>query len=246
MAPSCRNVATDAIAFMADLDRRFQLASGLRDRRDYSIFYSRLQPARVMVLGIKPGGRRDGTHQMASQTFYEDWAHEYVDMDYRIAAIMRPTLMRALRATTAEQLRGVPKSNCFFQRTVGTDDFTSAEIRAQAALCAPFVEDMLRFVKPEALILEGAGARDILVRHQCRDIRENEASRVVGMRRGALNTFFRRESAFMPILGRRVDLLTLGHPSQFGHLPDWQRAVDALANALGPGFLPPFGAGASL
>ena len=39
MAPSDKNVATDAIAFMADLDRRFQLASGLTDRRNYSIFY---------------------------------------------------------------------------------------------------------------------------------------------------------------------------------------------------------------
>ena len=50
----------DAIAFMTDLDARFQRASGLSDRRFYSIFYSRLCRSAVMVIGIKPGGRTDG------------------------------------------------------------------------------------------------------------------------------------------------------------------------------------------
>lgn len=57
-----------AIEFMRDLDRRFREVSGLTDRRDYSIFYSRLQRARVMVIGIKPGGRRDRSHQLANQS----------------------------------------------------------------------------------------------------------------------------------------------------------------------------------
>ena len=227
----------DSAKAMSDLDARFQKESGLSDRRDYSIFYSRLIPSRVMVIGIKPGGQRDGTHQLASQTFYEDNAHEYVDMNYRIAAVMRPSLMRALGATHEDQLRGVPKTNCFFHRAVGTDDFSTAELRANAALCAPFLAEMIAIVNPEVLILEGAGARDLILRHQCQNVREDVEQRIVGPRRGTINTFFRRETAWLKPLGRDVTLLTLGHPSQFGHLPTWQDAVEALRSNLGPAFL---------
>lgn len=223
--------------FMHDLDARFQAVSGLSDRRDYSIFYSRVVPSRVMVIGIKPGGRRDGSHQLASQTFYEDDAHEYVDMDYRIAAVMRPALMYAFEAVSADQLRGIPKTNCFFQRAVGTDDFSSTELRQNAALCAPFLGEMIAAVSPDVLIMEGVGARDLILRHQCRDVREDVDQRIVGERRGALNTFFRRETAWMSVLNRRVTILTLGHPSQFGHLPTWSKVVAALRNNLGPQFL---------
>lgn len=192
-----------------------------------------------MVIGIKPGGRRDGSHQLASQSFYEDGSHEYVDMDYRIAAVMRPALMQALGATSAEQLRAIPKTNCFFQRAVGTDDFSTAELRQNAAQCAPFVAEMIGFVQPDVLILEGAGARDLIVRHQCADVREETPQRVTGLRRGATNTFFRRETAFLKVLGREVQLLTLGHPSQFGHLPTWPAAIASMQANLGPSFLTP-------
>jgi uracil-DNA glycosylase len=224
-------------AFMRDLDERFQVASGLSDRRNYSIFYSRLLASRIMVIGIKPGGRRDGSHQLASQTFYEDNAHEYVDMDYRIAAVMRSALMDALGATDPNQLRAVPKTNCFFHRAVGTDDFSPAELRANAKLCAPFLTEMIAAVNPDVLVLEGSGARDLIVRHQCREVHEDIEQRVVGERRGAMNIFFRRETAWLNVLGREVTLLTLGHPSQFGHLPTWRKAVEALRANLGPAFL---------
>lgn len=140
-------------------------------------------------------------------------------MNDRIAAVMRPALMQALGATSAQQLRRIPKTNCFFQRAVGTDDFTSAEIREHAALCAPFLAEMIEYVRPDVLILEGAGARDLVVRHQCKNVREVVDQRVTGLRRGAINTFFRRETALLPTLGREVQLLTLGHPSQFDICP---------------------------
>lgn len=232
---------SEQIEFMADVDRRFRAVSGLSDRRDYSIFYSRLQPARVMVIGIKPGGRTDGSHQLASQGFYEDWSHEYVDMDYRIAAVMRPALMEALGAVSAEGLRGVPKTNTFFHRAVGTDDFTAAELAQNVRQCAPFLADMLAFVGPDVLVLEGAAARDHVVRHHCSNIEVDEHSTVFGLRRGAKNRFFRKETAFVGPVDRRITLLTLGHPSQFGHLQTWSEAVKALKRNLGPEYLPRWG-----
>jgi len=44
-------------------------------------------------------------------------------------------------------------------------------------------------------------------------------------------------------VGQPVDLLTLGHPSQFGHLPAWNEAVAALQRNLGPSYLTPWQAG---
>lgn len=232
-----------SIEFMEDLDRRFRVASGLEDRRYYSIFYSRVQPSRVMVIGIKPGGRTDGSHQLASQTFYEDWSHEYVDMNYRIAAVMRPALMQALGAKSEDDLRSVPKTNTFFQRAVGTDDFTSAELAKNAAMCAPFLAELIAYVQPQAIILEGAGARDNLVRHQCSAVEEFPHETVFGMRRGTESRFFRRERATLHPVGHTVELLTLGHPSHFGHLPEWKLAVTALQRNLGPSYLVPPPAG---
>lgn len=228
-----------SIEFMKGLDHRFQLASGLQDRRYYSIFYSRVQPSRVIVIGIKPGGRTDGSHQLASQSFYEDWEHEYVDMNYRIAEVMRPALMQALEAKSKDELRRVPKTNTFFQRAVGTDDFTGAELSRNAAMCAPFLAEILAYVRPQTIILEGAGARDNLVRYQCRAVEEISDETVLGMRRGAENRFFRKERAMLLPVGRSVDLLTLGHPSQFGHLPAWKEAVAALHKNLGASYLTP-------
>jgi hypothetical protein len=51
-------MAMESISWMADLDRRFRNASGLSDRCDYRMFHPRLQPARIMVLDIKPAARR--------------------------------------------------------------------------------------------------------------------------------------------------------------------------------------------
>lgn len=236
------NISTEpGLTFMRDLERRFRATSGLIDRRDYSIFYSRLQPAPIFVIGINPGGPRDGTHQLASQSFYEDWSHEYVDMNYKIASVMRSALMTALEASVADQLRGVPKSNCFFQRAVGTEKLRPDEIRANATQCAPFLGEMLFFVQPEVLILEGAGARKLIMRHHVINVREDPSQRVTGLRWGAINTFFRREKAFAPVLGREVVLLTLGHPSRFGNLPAWPETVAALRANLGASFLPAYG-----
>ena len=229
-----------SLEFMADIDRRFRVISGLTDRRDYSIFYSRLQPARMIVIGIKPGGSRDGTHELASHTFYENWEHEYVDKDYRIANVMRKTLIEALEVTSAEQLRGVPKTNSFFQRAVSVDEFCSAEISRNVSMCAPFVGEILSFVNPDTIVFEGIAARDNVVSHHGVNVRDYPGEQIKGMRRGAMSSFFQRQDAEFPALGKRVELLTLGHPSHFGQLPDWARATHALKTRLGSDFLPPW------
>ena len=41
---------------MKELDSEYRDRSGLTERRHYSIFYSRIPPSPLMILGINPGG----------------------------------------------------------------------------------------------------------------------------------------------------------------------------------------------
>ena len=228
-----------SIDFMKDLDARFQDASRLTSRNFYSIFCSRIDESPVMVTGINPGGRTDGSHQLASQSFYEDGSAELADMDYRIATIMRPALLTALETNDLTVLRKVPKTNTIFQRSPTTGEFSRVELAANAKLCAPFLAEMIAFVKPKAIVLEGLGARENLVAHLATAVRTIESETVRGMRRGRMSRFFQKDIAFLNPLGREVTLLTLGHPSHFGQLPTWEGAVDALRKNLGSAFQPP-------
>lgn len=76
----------DTLELMADSDRRYRIKSGLTERRHYSVFYSRIDPADAIVLGINPGGdpRTWTAELLASQSLYENWEHEYVDCRYAI------------------------------------------------------------------------------------------------------------------------------------------------------------------
>lgn len=231
-------MADTMIAFMKDFEVRFQAASNLLDHRFYSIFYSRIQPAPLMVIGIMPGEPKDGTHQLASQSFYEDWSHEYVDMNYSIAAIMRPALMKALESADVDVLRRVPKTNTFFHRAVGTDEFTAAERAENVRMCAPFLAEIIFRVNPRVIVMEGMAARDNLVSQLATVVQTEHSETLRGMRRGRMNRFFQKDVAFLPTLGREVTLLTLGHPSHFGNLPTWPDAVEALRRNLGHAFQP--------
>lgn len=219
------------IKFMKDLDARFRATSGLDDRRFFSIFYSRVVQSPLMLIGINPGGNTDGTHQQVS-CLYEDYAHEYVDMNYRIAVIMRAALMAALQTTDKNDLRRIPKTNTIFHRSPATSKFTRQQYAAHLAMCAPFLAEIIAFVQPETIVLEGIEARDNLVFLLGGNVRTVHAETVKGLRRRRMNRFFQKDIAFLKPLGREVTLLTLGHPSHFGHLPTWPKAVEGLRRNL--------------
>lgn len=76
---------TDDIALMAELDAEYRRLSGLSDRRFYSIFYSRITPSPLMILGINPGGDpATWTMSAGADEFCMGWQHDYVDERYAI------------------------------------------------------------------------------------------------------------------------------------------------------------------
>jgi hypothetical protein len=85
---------------MRELDRQFRMTSGLNDRRYYKIFYSRLHRFPLLVLGQNPGGETDGTDLVASESFFENWEHDFPcfwnDPNYTLASRMCDLLSQVL------------------------------------------------------------------------------------------------------------------------------------------------------
>src|SRR5271166_4056117 len=75
-------------------------ATGLHDRRYYKIFYSYIHPFPLLALGYNPGGATDGTDLNASDSFYENWEHDFVcfrhDSRYLLAGPACGLLARSL------------------------------------------------------------------------------------------------------------------------------------------------------
>ena len=100
---------------MVRLDTEFRAASGLTDRRFYKIFYSAIAPAPLLVIGFNPGGETDGTDLNASESFYENWEHDYVDFRsygnaYKLAGRAYDTLQGSLRELGILRESGIPKA----------------------------------------------------------------------------------------------------------------------------------------
>jgi hypothetical protein len=103
------------IALMRDIDAEYRKLSGLSDPRYYKIFYSRIDPAPLLVLGINPGGAPDQAEEIisASDGYFDNFEHDYVDCAYTIQRVMLPFLRNILGATD-EKVRRIPKTNLAF------------------------------------------------------------------------------------------------------------------------------------
>lgn len=158
-----QSAATDPeIELMKDLDAEYRVRSGLRDRRFYSIFYSRIPPAPLMILGINPGGDPE-TWSLPPGTdeFCSAWQHDYVDERYSIQAVMQPLLKRVL-GIEDEVLRRIPKTNMVFRRSGGVSKFRAQQggMTMWQALeeSAPVLQRIICRVSPRAIIFEGHDA----------------------------------------------------------------------------------------
>ncbi len=214
----------NALELMRDIDMRYREVSELRERRFYSIFYSRIDPSDALVLGINPGGDPDTwtEDKLASRSFYEDWEHEYVDCKYAIQEPMLPFLMNVL-VRSKEGIRRVPKTNLAFRRSNGVDAFRSFHqmtLTAGQNEAKPFVEEIIRCVSPKVIILEGITALDPFRRKYC----SNQPPEVLDepiftKHRGQQVRVFCAELLDIQCLDQRTPVIAIGHPSHFGDKP---------------------------
>src|SRR5215831_14988280 len=106
--------------FMRDIDDEYRAASGISEHRYYKIYYSHIHRFPLLILGYNPGGETDGTDLSASDTYYENWEHDYVcfrnDSRYTVARPMCALLRSVLQTTSVNTLRQVPATNVIFRR----------------------------------------------------------------------------------------------------------------------------------
>jgi hypothetical protein len=217
----------ETITLMRDIERRYQLASGLRDFSQYAIFYSRIDPAPLLVLGLNPGGSPvDDDLQVASRTFFQGFEHDYVDCAYPIQKVMLPFLMYVL-AATADEIRHVPKSNLVFRRSPGENEFRALHgmtMNAGMREARQFVCEIMQHVQPRMILLEamrhkrfadvyGGGGQGELLRDA-----------IFARFRGQSCRIFDARMMHVECLDRIVPVVSLGHPSSFGRLPEWPLA----------------------
>jgi hypothetical protein len=214
-------------SFMQLLDERFRAASGLRERRDYSIFYSSIQPSLLMILGWNPGGNPEtwDESQLASKTFYENGEHEYVDCHYRLAVAMRSFLVTVLDLSSPEAIRSIPKSNLIFRRSTGQGTLPLNE-RAALEECRPFVQELISRVSPSHIILEGMTTLDAFAATYCSEISTDVDGATVVTPNGAHQArIYRADSVLVECLGKRVTLIGIGHPSKFAGRRQWAEVI---------------------
>jgi len=219
---------------MQALDNAYRQTSGLQERRFYSIFYSKVEPSRIMVLGYNPGGDPDNWDEslLASRSYYENDEHEYVDCHYPLAIAMRDFLTSALDLSDVARIRSVPKTNLIFRRSRNQD---TLNLRPAAALeeARPFVEQMISRVQPLVIIFEGTVTLDQFEKLYCDTVASSIDGPSITTPNGRNQAkIFRLDRARVRCLGRDATLIGLGHPSKYAGRVEWKQVVARARQAI--------------
>lgn len=225
---------------MVRLDTEFRAASGLTDRRFYKIFYSAIAPAPLLVIGFNPGGETDGTDLNASESFYENWEHDYVDFRsygnaYKLAGRAYDTLAEVLQTSSDDVIRRIPATNVIFRRSRRSSDL-NLTTRAAAHESGPVLAEILRAVDPVAILLIGSTAFDSFVVEHCArgSLVVNAEPPELFKPNGASNAcMFRSARAHVAALGRDTPLLMVGHLSKYyARHGVWRDVIASLRDEL--------------
>ncbi|MBB5730614.1 hypothetical protein [Sphingomonas prati] len=227
------------VDFMKELDAEYRERSGLRDRRFYSIFYSRIEPSPLMILGINPGGNTD-TWSMSpdADEFCSAWQHDYVDERYEIQAVMQP-LLRTVLGIDDAILRRIPKTNMVFRRSPGVGRFGEQQegMQIEHALkeAAPTLERIIRHVSPRAIIFEGLEALAMFNRtFGTGPLGQSLVPPVTtpnGRYPALIYAVHELQSAILPHL---IIACALAHPSKYAHRAEFRTAEQDMTVRLAP------------
>jgi hypothetical protein len=233
----------DVLYFMKDLDERYRQASGLSERRFFSIFYSQVIPSRLMLLGFNPGGNPATWDEslLASRSYYEDGEHEYVDFkhDSKFYRAMQAFLLRVLHLQSVAAIRKIPKTNLIFRRSSQSDSTFKRQqgipISNAAEEARPFVEEILARVQPEVILLEGTTTLKFFLERYCTEVDPQVDGQAVTTPNGKnLAIIYREEKALVSALGRKVPLVAIGHPSKYGARREWEQVMSRAESLLYP------------
>jgi hypothetical protein len=152
---------------MRDVERRFRRATHLPNRSWYKIFYNQVHPARILTLGINPGGapskhnpdgqtQKNGAIAAASATYYENNEHDVLDCHWRENLGLRRLLEPLVGGDVTRIRTDVVKTNMAFRRSAKRSDI---DIEAAISEAAPFLGEIIEIVRPQLILLTGASIR---------------------------------------------------------------------------------------
>ena len=157
-------MSSENIDFMRDLEGRYKFATQLPDRSSYKIFYGLIHPAKILTLGINPGGsiqntnsdgrtHKDGKVAAASGSYFENGEHDILDCNWPENPGLRRLLTPLVGGEAALIRSQVVKTNLAFRRSPKASD-----IDQNAAIneSAPFLTEIIDFVRPELILLTGS------------------------------------------------------------------------------------------
>lgn len=222
---------------MQEIEAEFRAASGISERRYYKIYYSHIHPFPLLVLGQNPGGETDGTDLAASNTYYENWEHDYLcfrnDSRYALARPICALLAAALQTTSVNTLRQVPATNVIFRRSRNTESLNLSPAKA-AAESAPALRNIVETVNPRAVLLISNTAYKLFKTFHCEQgsVKESAEPRVFTPNGKANACIFISSYARVHGINRTVPLFMVGHPSKYSGRSEWPRVVEALGGGL--------------
>lgn len=231
-----KDADAETIRLMRDIDAEYRTASGLRERRLYSIFYSRVDPSPVMILGINPGGDpTTWTMAPGADEFCSDWQHDYVDCSYPIQAVMLPFLMSCL-GISAEIVRRIPKTNVIFRRSSGVSAFTRQQgisLNIAASEAEPFLRRIVSRVRPKAIVFEGNEAFSRFAGAFCGGVSGRNLVDPVTTPNGRHpTTIFSAHEVQVDCLAGPISAFVLGHPSKYGRRAEFTLVQNQMAKML--------------
>ena len=169
------------IEFMQSIETDFKTATGLTDRSQFKIFYSPVWQAKIVVLGINPGGvpvtiapagvrylDGSGTKAASSAGYCENGENDLVDCEWRENTGLLKLLMPILGSHDSIR-RNVVKTNLAFARSRKAKNRRFIEAAKQDA--TPFLRRLLNRAAPDLVLLTGVKLGDFAKRH-CTSINE--------------------------------------------------------------------------
>ena len=222
---------------MQSIDESYRAASALNSRGDYKIFYSHIHPFPILVLGLNPGGATDGANFVASDSFFENWEHDYPrfrnTVGYALAGPICQLLEEVLATKAVDALRQIPATNVIFRRSQNIDALSVSQMAAANEAKASLAQ-IVAAVSPRVILFISKTAYDLFVRIHCKKgtTTEDASSRVFTPNGVNSACIFLRGQGVVNTLSRSVDFLTIGHPSKYAGRSEWLSVTSALRSAL--------------
>lgn len=210
---------------MADIDQRYQSASGLDSRAYYSIFYGPLLPGRLLMINANPGGNPDN-YSMVDVMRGE---HEYVEGRGSGNTTKNGSEILECIAGSRDphRLRQVQVTNRFFRRSRARPSAkTEVSMMHEAR---PFLMEIIRFVQPDALLFGGNSGVSLFA--QVHEASITAGAAVLGPNGSNDATYFQEYRMRLPGY-KSIDAFGIYHPSKMNGVFR-ERIFPLLSNRLG-------------